>query len=95
MIGGEVEDDSDAVHGRASDSRLAQIAFDKTDAAGFYVVFDIAQAAAGEIVHHVDAGSALDEGIHQVRTDEGSAARDENFLMIPDDALRLSLLLLL
>ena len=40
-------------------------------------VADILDAAGGEIVHHLDAPSTLQEGLRQVRSDEAGSARDQ------------------
>ena len=45
------------------------------------------EPAAGQIVHDVHVRAALEQCIHQMRSDKRCAAGDENFLMIPDGAL--------
>ena len=70
MISGKVEDNCNAIHGLASDARLAQVRFNKLDPAIRNMLLDIAQPPAREIVHYTHTGSAFDERIHQVRPDE-------------------------
>ena len=87
MVGGQMEDDIDAFHRRARHARLAQVGLHKRDAARLDVLLDVARPAAGEVIHDVHLGAARKQRVHQVRTDERRTPSNENFLMIPDDAL--------
>lgn len=67
-----MEDDFDALHCLAGDARFAQVGFGECNAARLDVIFNVAQASAGEIVDDMNLSTALDERVYQVRADEGS-----------------------
>ena len=92
VVGRQMEYNLDAIHRGARNARLAEVGFDERDAAGRDVVLDIAEVAARKVVNHMDLRAAFQELIYEMRTYEGCSARDENFLMIPDDALPSDLL---
>ena len=87
MVGGEMKHDFDALHRRARDAGLAQIGFDESDATALEMLLDVAEPAAGEVVHDAHLRAAFDKRVHQMRPDERSSAGYQNFLTIPDDAL--------
>lgn len=95
VVGRQMEYNFDALHRRARNAGLSEIGFDERDAAGLDMVLDVAKVAAREIVNHMDLRAAFQKLIYEMRANERCSARDENFLMIPDDALPCDLLPLL
>src|SRR6185437_17127253 len=87
MIGGQMEDDLNAAHGIAGNTRFTQVRLDKLHTVCLEVGFNIRHAAAGEIVDDAYVGAPLDERVGQMGSDKRSPTGNENFLTIPDDVL--------
>ena len=88
VVGGIVEDDLNSLHGGAGDAGLAQVGLHEGNAAVLDMIFDIRQASARKVVHHMDASAAFDEGIDQMGANEGTPAGDKYLLIAPDGGLR-------
>src|SRR4029077_397680 len=74
VIRRQMKDRVHALHGRACDSRLAQVRLDEFHLVGAQVLLKISQVSAGKIVDDADfSRSSREELVRQGRTDERRA----------------------
>lgn len=70
VVGGKMKDDVNAFHCGARDARLAEIGFGESDALGFEMLLDIAEAAACKVVNNMNFRTATEKLIDEMRSDK-------------------------
>jgi hypothetical protein len=76
VIRRQMEHDFYVTHGLTGDTGLAQIGACKFYLLFFYVMLDVLQPAAGEVVHHPHACAGVDKRMDEIGSNEGCPAGD-------------------
>jgi hypothetical protein len=83
MVGGQVEDNLNALHCHPSNSWLSQVSLNEFHHPIGQVSLDVLQPAAGKIVHDTHLRPTFQQRVAEMGADERSSASDKDTTILP------------